>query len=287
MIYFRFDAFRWQRPARRKQGFAWEGTGDERRLVRVAGAAFVDYDPPITLFRDFADLDGTAEAVLDFANRYGGLGQTKDHLMDYLASWRQHIAGIRELVQLAEALDSGDGRQIKTALGTITPEDKQAISERRQKPDAVVNTTSITTEEYAHAALARIGRVLLTRKGFFENLSLEGGWDQRTSRVQARFRHDHLIGFMRFQLGVSLIEGWSFRRCEGCGKWFRLAPGVNRADRTTCTPSCRFQQYRRRRRRAVELHQGGWTPKAIAAEIGSDVRKVKEWIKKASQRTGD
>jgi hypothetical protein len=276
MIELSFDRFEWQRPARRRQGFGWEGDGDQRRLVGVPGAAFVVYRPPVALFRNFADLDGTAEAVLEFANLYGRLGRANDHIVDYLDFWRDRSGLMRQLVTLSDALSGGE-KKIRDALGTLTKEDLRAVAERRNTPDARVAPLGITAGEYAHAALARIGYVLLTRRGFFENLTLEGDWDPKAG-VRARFRHDHLWGFMLFQFGVSLIEGWCFRRCEGCGKWFRLAPSVNRADRTTCSDSCRFQQYRRRRLRAIELHDAGKTVKQIAKELGSAVKTVKGWV---------
>jgi hypothetical protein len=275
MIELSFDQFEWQRPARRKQGFSWEG--DQRRLVGVPGAAFVGYRPSVALFRDFADLDGTAEAVLGFANRYGRLGPANDHTMDYLDSWRDRSGEMRQLVTLGDALSGGDGKKIRDALGTLTKEDLRVVAERRNTPGARVTPLGITAGEYAHAALARIGYVLLTRRGFFENLTLEGDWGPKAV-VQARFRHDHLWGFMLFQFGMSLIDGRRFRRCEGCGKWFPLAPSVNRADRTTCSGSCRFQQYRRRRLRAVELYDAGKTVKQIAKELGSEVETVKGWV---------
>jgi hypothetical protein len=284
MVEFIFDEFTWRRPGGRKRGFAWEGDGDARRLVRVPEVAFVDYRPRPELFRDFADLDGSEGAVLRFANAYGRLGPETDPSMDYLGFWQGPIALMRESVGLADALDSGDGKKIKAALGDLTEEDLQAIAERRQTPVGRVSSLGITPGEFAHAALARLGRYLLARRVLFSHLSLAGDLDPRTGRVQARFGHEHLLGFMFFQFALSLIEGRKFRRCDGCGRWFRLAPGVGRADKTACSPSCRFQQYRRRRRRAVELHGAGWTPKRIAEEVGSTVAKVREWI--SSQRKG-
>jgi hypothetical protein len=277
MIKLSFDRFEWQRPARRKQGFAWEGEGDQRRLVGVPGAAFVGYEPSVALFRDFADLDGTAEAVLGFANRYGRLGRAKDHTMDYLDVWRDRSDQMRQLVTLGDALSGGDEKTNRDALGTLTEEELRAVAERRNKPGARGTPPGITAGEYAHVALARIGYVLLTRRGFFENLTLEGDWGPKGG-VWARFRHDHLWGFLLFQFGMSLIEGRRFRRCEGCGKWFPLAPSVNRADRTTCSDSCRYQQYRRRRLRAIEMHDAGKTAKQIAKELGSEVNAVKGWV---------
>jgi len=100
--------------------------------------------------------------------------------------------------------------------------------------------------------------------------------------VELRLKHADLLGFMFYQLGHALIGGRRFQQCVVCGKWSLLAPGVNRADRTTCSGYCRLRRYRQRRAKAEELHRRGWSPKKIAKEIGSDVSKVEKWLSQAN-----
>jgi hypothetical protein len=120
----------------------------------------------------------------------------------------------------------------------------------------------------------------------FDRLTLEGGFNTKTKLVQARFEHDDLFGFMLFQFGLSLIEGRQFRQCGFCGQWFRLAPSTARADKATCSDSCRYQLYRRRRRRAIQLHDEGRTAKQISKALGSDVSTIKKWLQERNDQHG-
>jgi hypothetical protein len=277
MLQLDFKTFTWQHPAGRKKGFAWEGEGESRPLVRVAGVPVVDYQPPDGLFRTFIDLDGSPDGILKFACRYGQLGRPTD-LLDFLDSWRRYIGEMRKLVQLADDLGGNDVSAIRSAVGPVAPEELQIIAERRQTPDVRVRAAGLTDSEYVSVAARRLGVALLLPGGLPSTLDLVGEWDRRAGQAQIRLEHENLAGYMRYQLAVALVEGQQFRKCECCGRWFRLAPGINRADRVTCTPSCRFGVYRRRRRRAVDLHGQGWPVRKIAAEVRSTVAMVKKWV---------
>jgi hypothetical protein len=85
---------------------------------------------------------------------------------------------------------------------------------------------------------------------------------------------------MYFQFADAIHGNKRYKRCEGCGRWFELSPSVNRADRLTCSDSCRVKLYRQRMRRAQEMHAKGITVAVIASELGSDVKTIKTWIKK-------
>jgi DNA-binding NarL/FixJ family response regulator len=62
-----------------------------------------------------------------------------------------------------------------------------------------------------------------------------------------------------------------------------LSPEIARTSRLFCSESCRARAYRERKEKAVQLAAEGKTPKEIAAELDSDVKTVKGWIK---QRKG-
>jgi hypothetical protein len=96
--------------------------------------------------------------------------------------------------------------------------------------------------------------------------------------VQVRLQPADLLGFMFLQLGCAFVGAFRFRQCAACGKWSLLRPGVNRADRTTCSDYCRLKLYRQRRAQAVALGHQGWTPEQIAREIRADLAKVKTWL---------
>jgi transposase len=61
-------------------------------------------------------------------------------------------------------------------------------------------------------------------------------------------------------------------------------PGVNRANRLSCSASCRQRGHRLRVKRAQELHAQGMTPREIAKVIGSGVKSVKHWIARRKEK---
>jgi hypothetical protein len=273
MLQLMLDDFTWQRPASRKKGFRWEGPEDNRRLVHVPDAAFTSYRPQPGIFRDFADLEPTPQAVLAFANRCGALGQRIE--FETLTAWREGIQQMKQLVTLSDAVTVGDCKKISQALepflaapSLATAADIRPILQKQKRREKV------SPNELAHAAVMRLFNAISP----LERLEAEGTWHSPSGNVALRLKHADLLGFMFFQLGHALLSGRRFRQCVACGKWSLLQPGVNRADRITCSAYCRLRLYRQRKARAVELHRRGWSPQKIAQEIGSDVSKIRQWL---------
>jgi hypothetical protein len=269
------DDFQWRRPARRQQGYTWEAAGDDMVLVSVPDVPQEEYMPHPGLFRDFAFLDPSPEAILRFANRYGELGP-KTGQREYLSQWVSRINSFRWLVELADALDNGSEEGLRDALGTLTDADRRAVAEVLGVPPSRVKFAKFCHAELIQAAAAHIGTVLLTRRAFFEGLSVRG--ELFMGKAQIRFMLADLLAFMFWQFGVSLVISRKFRQCQNCGKCFQVAPGTGRADKATCSGSCRFLLYRKRKQRAIELQAKGWNVRKIAKEVGSDVSRVKRWV---------
>jgi hypothetical protein len=57
------------------------------------------------------------------------------------------------------------------------------------------------------------------------------------------------------------------QECAHCGKFFRLAPGVNRANRLTCSHTCKQYRHNRRVENARALHATGRTVRQIVKEL--------------------
>jgi hypothetical protein len=276
MLQLIWDEFTWDRPAARKRGFAWDTTGEDARLARVPGAAFTPYQPHPGIFRDFAGLDPTPAAILEFANRYGALGHRLE--LNPLSFWRKGVQHLAELVRLGDAVAAGDRKGLAEALGPFLADasladaaDIRPIRHRQGRGEKV------SANEQARAAVTRLYHAVAPAERFEGEVS----WNAVTGRVELRLKPADLLGFMLLQLGGAVIGGRRFRRCRVCGKWSLLMPGVNRADRTTCSGYCRLKLCRQRRAQAVELHRRGWTPERIAKEIGSAVSQVKAWVSQA------
>lgn len=284
MLTLTFEDFAWERPAGRKKGFAWEGTGEAMRLVRLPGVAFKTYQPHSGLYREFAGLQETPKSIVRFANRYGSLGEVSRPDMGevshgrFTEDWLARIRRMRLTVALADAVGAGELAAIRKALVALFLLD-QAVLEgdlllgevmRGANPDP----RRLTPDEVAMVAARRLYYPL---RGCLD-LHAAATWNSRKKSVDVRLRYWGIWEFMYAQMCIALVQGWKFQQCVACGKWFQLSPGVNRADRSSCSPSCRFTLYRRRKQQAQGLHEEGKTPKQIAREVGSSVETIKNWL---------
>jgi hypothetical protein len=276
MLQLLWDDFTWQRPTSRTRGFTWEGTGDAMRLVPVPAAAFHAYHPHPGIFRDFAGLKPTPRGILTFANRYGALRQEFE--LNPFPFWRKGIQQMAELVAVSDAVTAGDWKKIPQALAPILADtaladaaDIRPIRVKQKRGEKV------SRDELAHAAVTRLAHALAP----VQRLGVDGCWNPVTGNVEVRLQCGDLLDFMFVQLGVALLHGRRFGQCPVCGTWSLLAPGVNRADRTTCSGYCRLKRYRQRRAQAVALQLRGWAPVQIAKEIGAELAKVKTWLSEA------
>src|SRR5262249_10297287 len=152
-------------------------------------------------------------AVLRFANRYGWLSNDPAG-WSFQDGWCRRIAEMRDLVALADAVTAADLR----ALQKLLPD--------HESPAAL-----------GSAAVSQLGRVLETRI-LEPGLTLRSDWSPHCKRIQVCFEHVGLHSFMFFQLAQSVLNGKQYRRCEGCRRWFELAPRIGRADKAACSPSC-------------------------------------------------
>jgi hypothetical protein len=252
------DEFTWERPSGRRHGFRWQWSGEDYFLARIPGVRFEKYHPSPGIFRVLANLRQEREDVLQFANRYGllGSGLPGDTPSDlYFSAWRKRIEEMRDMVALADALNVSDWTTVRRVLRS----DSKA-------PDVL-----------APLAVDRLFRVSDQR-------ILEGGsgmvgvWNGITENVDIRPQLSHLHAFMFFQLKDSALAHRRYRACEYCHQWFEVASGKWPVNKITCSPACRYQLYRKRRQRAVELHSKGWSLKRIAKEIGSEIDQIKTWV---------
>jgi Family of unknown function (DUF6076) len=111
-----------------------------------------------------------------------------------------------------------------------------------------------------------------------KRLRYEIAWNKPQARCESQLQPVDLVGAMYYQFSTALTEGRQFQRCPTCKRWFVLMPGVNRANKLTCSQSCRTRACRQRQEWASELKAQGMTTRAIAKELGSDVATVKRWL---------
>jgi hypothetical protein len=108
-------------------------------------------------------------------------------------------------------------------------------------------------------------------------------WDATLGRLAFQVAPANLWCAVCLQFALAVDGDKRYQRCPVCARWFELAPGVNRANRLTCSSTCRTRAYRDRREAALRLHAEGSTPREIARQLGSDVPTVKKWIANAKE----
>jgi hypothetical protein len=296
-------AFRWERDARGR----W-------LLLGPPEDALVPYEPlaeETGLFLTFARRDGGREALLGFANEYGRLGTYHRILLEHgeppaygepLDEWQRHHRWMRFLAELRS-----ECAKDRPALGGIVG----------WRGDEVVfgfpKIGTGETETWRHRGWLR--KRLLGKSGaplfrpddlvgparwflghaineWLQELEGRGQpiaprlvWSEQEGRPQLVFGPSSLLGAMVCQLAAAVHGGWPFQECACCHRFFRLAPGVNRANRLTCSRTCKQYLHNRRVERARALHAAGRTARQIARELSvkpqgqrSGIDVVRAWI---------
>jgi hypothetical protein len=295
-----FDAtieFSWERPAKGR-GFVWrEAENGLTHLARFEGARFEVYRPldeASGLFRSFADLwsdPADPAAFLAFANCYGSLDvpwepdpaafqelsnrygpfASPGPSQDVLGQWRAHVGHMNFLVRLWDGIREGDWPALRGVLANTEAGDPF----RATGPGELVE-----------AGLRLLGESLSTHLRWLPGTSNPPllQWNPAGKRVMLRLVPSSLVEAMYLQFLRAMGGGKNFQRCLACRRWFELAPGVGRADKKTCSTSCRVKIYQGRRRRAREMHAEGKTVKQIARELGSAADTVKRWVKDTGEK---
>jgi hypothetical protein len=271
------------------------------------------------LYLKFADLEPTPDNVLAFANCFGRLGSRasmatispKDaeerglpplppddpgrpvhsyhlQMMEPLAIWQGHVYWLRHLIRLWDLVADGAEDALRPWIiwkGRGAPLFRLPTEVRRA---LILDASHLPAPR---GQPLRPGDNIAAARAFVlseVNKHLGGSASPSVSQDRdgtpfLETRTTGLLEAMYLQFAWALCGQKRCRRCQGCGTWFELAPGVNRADRLTCSVSCRVRVSRERRDRARELRAQGKSVGEIAQEIGSTVSKVKQWIRSTKE----
>jgi predicted nucleic acid-binding Zn ribbon protein len=228
------------------------GLNELKEAWRRDGEAILkgsSYDPFVTepaLYRLFAMLDPTPDAILDFACKYGHISTVPDLLEDEgstLWDWKQYVDEMKDLVE------EGDN------LLAIARSGKSSAANGRKVVE-FVNQLLENVPVYFEAS-ARNGVITLKTHAY------------------------NLLDAVKLQLADAVVERKTYRTCEQCAKPFEVSPEFNRSDRVYCSDNCRVKAYQRRRKQAIAMRGKGETLRGIAKKLGSDVPTVKKWVGEA------
>jgi hypothetical protein len=205
-----------------------------------------EFEP--ALFRIFANLAPTPEAILGFANRYGDLAVFDDdpqRRSDSLWTWREEIAKFRQLLVTADQL------QARPASGRHQLKQAQDI--------------------------AKFIEPLLFSGPVFMIPAVQNGSIDLVANVFS------LKDVLNIQLVLAIVERKTYRNCDQCEKPFELTPQINRADRIFCSDNCRVKAYQRRRKQAIAMRAKGTALREIAKLLDTGLPTVKRWVGEAKK----
>lgn len=297
-----FD-FRW-RVAQR--GYGWVRTipirepsgavGSSEQLVLTDGVPVGTKNPAVAyaplrehtgLFRVFAETPPTKEAVLQFANRFGPLGESVGIILDGgvvgtgepVSLWKREIAAMREVVELwmtSTAKDGNSWRKSARAGATLSErirwEAGDKILYRTPGRCAVIASTRVSPEllerfsppDVVGPAKAHVQKVV--------NQHLKGRvsprllWASAVPRLGLHFVPSNLIGALWLQFARAIDGEKEYRRCQVCPRFIEISlePTGSRTDRKYCSDACRMKEYRRtksprRTKKSARSHRGKQT----------------------------
>ncbi len=164
------------------------------------------------LFRQFATLKQSPEAIVEFANQYGLLWQENADFELLERQWLVPIAEVRALVSTYDL--------------AMTTDDDAKRTECFEQIWALFNT----------------GRIHPRFK-----LEMHPHDDQRIpNKCWTEPVPENLIGAILLQVADQVSQGTRFKRCENCPKWLRVGPGSRRKATTRfCSTRCRVAWNRR------------------------------------------
>jgi hypothetical protein len=257
------------------------------------------------LFLTFAGLDGSEDSFVNFANTYGRLGTYYSYHPDGgepLEEWQAHhrwmrfLAGLRgEFLRKRPRLDQSvrwEGHEVVFSFPAITrwgSGDWRHRGEYRECPKNKEGLPLFRPGDVRGPAHWFLGFAIEEWLRFLETfrqpIAARMVWSERDNQPQFVFGPRSLLGAMVCQFAAAVHGTWPFQECAFCHKFFRLAPGVNRANRRTCSITCKQYLHNQRVAQARALRANGRSIPEIIKKLNvkphrgksaSDI--VKHWI---------
>lgn len=248
-----------------KAGYEWLAGVDRRpRLVprHVPGVGFRLCEPHPGLFREFALLSPTRDAILGFAGQYGDLYNSyaleqsavrEDHTGTQGTSfgeWTKEIGDMGVLVELWENIQHRRIAALKRIVKWTAKSVGYLIATPRRSGDALLAHADIPGSGFsrfnrkdvllpARCALQREINKRIAEQPTIPRLAWTPDHHQRLIFVPP-----NLLGAMWLQLAQAVAGEFELYPCDSCGKFFQRGPGGRRADATTCSDACRQRKKR-------------------------------------------
>ena len=308
-----------------KAGYRWENlltrgdaTRDEKpRRVLTDGIPFgqqtmVDEYNPLSLPPDearkmgkplfvvFAETPRTEAGAIEFANRWGALGDSQQWVFlsasattrgrpfgrgEEKATWLDNIRDMSQAVELWKALHTKNKAFLNQVLQWKTdggPAGNGAWVYANGHAEAVNPPEKIrfSAKDPTGPAWLLVQRWI--NKHLRGRVSPQLLWHLEQSRYVIRVVPRNLLGAMWLQFSRAIAGEVGYRPCKVCSRWLTISTDKFgfRTDREFCSAACRQKDHRRKVREARELEAAGRSVQQIAKHFQTEIGTINNWLTK-------
>lgn len=273
------DRFTW---SVNRGGYTWAKSKTDKNILIETGDRRPHWYHPDNkskaYFMELLDTQGNPDAIVEFANQFGFLGFSQEHIIDgkmvlgeCIEDWQKAVQETDKIILLHDALRS----DIKQASSNDTQESsdgKQELPDNTQKLSEFIHWDGKNAVLYKHPATGEewtisstdyrplsmlrwqqgdlvepakdVLSLLITEFMQQQRISAEMIWRQN-SKPLLRPVSTTLLGFIWLQLARVMEIGATYRHCKECEDWFLIWEGGRPASRKYCSNTCRSRAYRR------------------------------------------
>ena len=243
-------------------GYEWaEGADRKLRLFPIfvpgAGGRLL-YPPERGLFREFAALSPTRDAILEFAEKYGDLFCSWNMMHTRvshgslaggtsLERWKAKIGDMRDLVDIWEQIQD---QQRHRELNKIIVRTGNAICYQRGGTDVTLargeDLNRFNPKDVVLPARCALQWEINRRLSDTETPTLTVAHLAltRDNRPRMVFRPSNLLADMWVRFAQMIAGEFRLKQCAVCNEYFQVGPGGRRQHTETCSPRCRKQKSR-------------------------------------------
>ena len=207
---------------------------------------FDPFEEHTGMFRQFANLPASEDAILNFANRYGWLGVPD--LVVQESELPDDDLSARELLEVAGNWHFGDHSEFSGESIEIWSNMIAQISESVSLWDRLMDERKFPqsrTDDEINQDWRRLEVIVNYGMGNTggAHLSYDG------KRIGFRFRYHavNLTKVLWLQLARAIVGKKQYERCKQCASYFEIGPGVGRKGKVYCSKACKQAASRERK----------------------------------------
>ena len=237
---------------------------------------------------EFARLKTTPQAVLEFANRYGGLNYQNDGVRENrmeispkaesFADWESEILTIRQLLelwQMASTLDySNLSNYVRWTAHGIEIRDIYNPMTRNNRTSFLISTENlpllksgaesngfiylpVTEKTFSGFKKSEPSRPILYFIQHITNYKMKGlvkpqlMLDDHENKMNLKLKPCSFIGALWLQCVMALNDRKVYANCSTCHKWFEVPHNVVNKGKKYCTDACKSRAYRKRKKKVA------------------------------------